>query len=212
MLITYPSHRLAYLSLAALPICAVLAYNVAVFGAPLETGYGESARSDWTETWWHGFAGLLVSPAAGLLVFSPFLVVPIIESVRVLRYPRTLPFACSLAFWTFAAMMGSWWGWAGGWSYGNRMLTDVVPLLAVLSLRPWQARRPLVDGVLLVTATLAIGFHAVGLLDYGWNWHQAHRDAGYDQAWLWDPGRSPIVFYAARYGDLLMGRLGNGLE
>ena len=93
-----------------------------------------------------GFAGLLVSPNRGLLIFSPV----------VAFVPAGLPALIrdrwrSPAFWCFAAaavqfvVYGSYSVWWGGHTYGPRYMLDLIPLLVpagALAAASVRRRRP----------------------------------------------------------------------
>lgn len=131
-------------------------------------------------------AGLLISPARGLLIYNPFLwialVATLLAGVRIFRSP--LATCClAVAVLLFVAIgntnSSSWWG---GWSFGSRLLVDALPALFVLTLiaaqalldplRPqWQrAIVPALGGVALVAG---VGINtAQGLYNpatYTWN-------------------------------------------
>lgn len=193
-------HRFAaFLALAALPLACLLGYNTLAFGSPLRISYGSGATNGWNAVWWQGLAGLLVSPAKGLLVFSPFLVWALVEGVRALCRGADLFAFVALSAWVFLAVMADWWAWYGGWSYGNRMLADSLPLWGML-LIPGCSRMSR-HGWLAFggAAALALAAHALGLLDYGAAWHRAYDVGLTSQGWLWEVKHSPIPFYAYHY-------------
>jgi hypothetical protein len=198
VLIRYRERFLAFALLAALPLLALLAYNQVIFGSPFDLGYG-AAASGWTGVWWQGVVGLLISPAKGLFVFSPFLLLAAVGSIRSLRQPRSLRFYIAIAGWLFVFVMGKMWGWYGGWSYGNRMLTDSLPLWGVLMIA--ECERLSRRGWLWfgLATGFAITVHSLGLFDYGVNWHNTYDQGGAAQGWLWDIKHSPILFYAYHY-------------
>lgn len=117
----------------ALGVAAVLAYNVARFGDPIELGYRDERFSTPFIT---GATGLLFHPHKSLLLFAPIVVV----------FPFTLARLYSRArhaFWlifgnlaiTFA-LAACWYTWQGGWSWGPRLLlVGMIP--AVASAGPW---------------------------------------------------------------------------
>jgi hypothetical protein len=87
-------------------------------------------------------AGHLFSPSRGFLVFTPVLFV---VAYWLVRHRRTLPMvdlvvvaAAALALQLL--LVSSWQIWWGGHSYGPRLLTDVVPWLALLSISAVTAR------------------------------------------------------------------------
>jgi len=190
---------IAFILLAGVPLLCLLCYNTLMFDSPFNLSYGAGVTTGWTTIWWQGLSGLLVSPAKGFFVFSPFLLLALVESIRSIRRLGTLPFHVAVASWVFTLVVSRWWGWYGGWSYGNRMLTDTLPLwglLLILACDRMSWRGWIVFGVAVVFAVIA---HALGLLDYGANWHKAYDVGGFEQGWLWDVKHSPILFYAYHY-------------
>jgi hypothetical protein len=195
----------AFLALGAVPTSGLLTYNTVVYGAPREPGYGGGVGPGWNEVWWQGFIGLLASPAKGFFVYSPVLVLAIPEGVRAVSRPWSLPFYAAAGWMAFVAVMSGWWGWYGGVSYGNRMLTDIVPLAGILLARAcarWSRGGWWLFGALSVAS---VGIQALGLLDYGAFWHRVYDAPAYWDRWIWDVGISPIPFYTARYAGRLLG-------
>jgi hypothetical protein len=80
-------------------------------------------------------AGNLVSPGRGLFLFNPVLLLAPIGLViglrrRRLREPFLLLAAAVVAQWLVISLFPKWWG---GWSYGPRFFSDVIPFLLVLA-------------------------------------------------------------------------------
>ncbi len=153
---------------AALPVLLLAVYQWRVFGSPFSTGYGAEAQEGWSTPLWSGVPGLLVSPGRGLLVESPVLLLAVGAMLRAGRgaSPGWLaPLGLSVAL--FVCVMGKWWAWWGGFSPGNRMLSDALPVLGVAlacGLRDaWPHRRlrvPVVGLAAVSVATaVALTFH-----------------------------------------------------
>jgi hypothetical protein len=202
----------AFAALATMPLIALAAYNTAIFGSPLAMGYGEAATGGWSEVWWQGLLGLLFSPAKGLFVFSPFLMLALPEGVRALLKPRplSLRFCVAVACAVFALIMGVWWGWYGGVSYGNRMLTDAMPLWGLLLVPVCNRFSRIGWTAFGVLAAVAAAVQSLGLLDYGAFWHRVYDTPTYWDTWIWDVQRSPIPFYVFRYWHRLFHGAGAG--
>jgi hypothetical protein len=188
--------RVAALLAWGAPVAALLmAYQWWYFGSPLAHGFsGSGAR--FSELWGQGHLGLLISPAKGLLVFTPVVVVAVAGLVATFRrgerwLPATLG-ASAVAHWI---LMGRWSEWHGGESWGPRMMTDALPLLFVF----------LPDGfnvmprVAPVLAGLSVAVQVLGAFAYDYRWERLHwRAEGRTAAALWDTARSPIPFYLQR--------------
>jgi hypothetical protein len=116
-----------------LPAAAfLLTYNLLAFGT-IRQSYPDS---DLTFSFPPpGWLGLLVSPSRGLFVYSPVLVFAVIgfimawrsRSDRAASLVRDASLAVAGVYAVYASI-GYWWG---GWSYGDRYLSDVAPLFAL---------------------------------------------------------------------------------
>lgn len=119
----------------ALPVALTVAYNLVAF-AKLSGGYGQAgvvSSRFFSNPPVEGIAGLLVSPARGLFVFSPFLLFLPLFFHRVLRdrSHRLLDLALTggvvLLLLVYATV-----DFRQGFSYGPRFLTDALPILVWL--------------------------------------------------------------------------------
>ena len=146
-------------------------------------------------------AGNLISPARGLLIFTPGLLCWIYFAVR---YSRSSPWrhwmalAASLvaAHWLLISNFPHWWG---GHSFGPRLMTDVLPwlaLLGVLATRAWLdgqpgKRRRLELAALLLLWGISAAIHFSGALSFEtqrWNVHPVNLDQHPERLWDWtDP-------------------------
>jgi hypothetical protein len=89
-----------------------------------------------------GLAGILLSPSRGLFIFVPVSLWVLYLVVR--NYP-TLPhralvwlaLAISLVYVPIIACDAKWWG---GWSYGPRLMSDLIPWLVLLAILACKAQ------------------------------------------------------------------------
>jgi hypothetical protein len=153
----------------ALPLAALSLYNLCVLGN-VAGGYGtvrEPVSTFFQHSILEGIAGLLISPARGLLVFSPFLLFVPLGLRHRLRSPASRPLAIALMsaailqLLVYAPM-----DWRAGICWGPRYLTDTLPVLAWL-----LAPAPLVlasFGRMLLGLTIAAGtaVQAIGAFWY----------------------------------------------
>ncbi len=122
-----------------------------------------------------GLAGILLSPSRGLFVFSPIAVVAVWGLVRVFRDDRfTALRPVAVAVVAMCLITARWFSWWGGWSYGPRLLLEVVVLLAFLAIpvaEQVRDSRPL-RAVFVVCFVWSVAVQGVGALAYdvvGWN-------------------------------------------
>jgi hypothetical protein len=121
-------------------------------------------------------AGILFSPARGLLVYVPVVLVPLYLVAR--HWPR-LP-QRKLAALAVAAIsstlvtLACWRVWWGGWSYGPRLLVETVPWFALLTILGIKAfledaeltrnGRTVFIGAAVLLLTLSVTMNAAGAL------------------------------------------------
>jgi len=124
---------------------------------------------------WRGFAGILVSPSRGLLVFSPVMIATFWGLVRVFRDSRFSALRpVGLTALALCFVVVRWHGWWGGWCYGPRLLTDAVTLLAFLAIPvAEEIRKRRTFGVAFaVCLSWSVAVQVAGAFAYdvtGWN-------------------------------------------
>jgi hypothetical protein len=139
---------LAGLAGGAVPAVLLGAYNAACFGSPLSISTAHESYAAFATLVRHGFfgvswptvaglAGLLFSPARGLLVWVPLVAVAALGAIRLgaggdERGSRIALVGSSVAL---VLAMSGYARWHGGWFAGPRYLLPVLPLLFVLVAR-----------------------------------------------------------------------------
>lgn len=143
-----------------------VAINFSTFGALLPRYFLPERVGD-TALFWTALAGNLISPARGLFVFTPITLligVGVVQRIRELTKIEKISVAIILLHWLLISTFPHWWG---GWSYGPRFFTDMMPFFWVL-LFPlvlnlgnvkWSASLPL---VFLPLAAIGVFIHLQG--------------------------------------------------
>jgi hypothetical protein len=191
--------RVVWASLGiAIPVLVIAGYNAARFGSPFETGYGDKAAA-FTNPFWEGFAGLLVSPGRGMLWYFPWVVPAVWGLHRLARQSRAAAVFAGGAFLALLLLYSRWFMWEGGWCFGPRFLVPVMPLLAVpaaLAIHgAWQrpAAKRLFALVCFISAMLALQSVLVSFVDYSFAMHQLVEDS--TAALRWSLEWAPLVAY-----------------
>jgi hypothetical protein len=152
---------------AALPMLLVLIYNLHV-AANVAGGYGVIGKASYFQ---HdalpGVAGLLVSPARGLFVFSPFLLFLVLAWRRPpqSREERRLTVAMSAAV-VLQILLYAKGEWRGGLSWGPRYMTDLLPFLVWMLVPVVTALRGAGRAAFLLAVGVAVAVEAVGAFAY----------------------------------------------
>ena len=184
------------------------AVNLASYGQPLSL-YFEPGRISLHPAFLEAVAGNLVSPARGLLVFSPIVLLSVAGVViatrrRTLGPLEVVAAGCVVAHLVVVSAQNE--GWWGGHAFGPRFLTDVLPLLAFLSLpavqalldAPATAERPSARRAAGVAVALAVAASAVingqgALLKSSTCWNVEPQNIDHDPSRVWSLRHPQVV-------------------
>lgn len=174
----------------------VLAYNLYFFGrllggypAPTFVG-GGSAHSFFLARWAVALTGSLVSPNRGLLVYTLWTAFSFWGAARLwkeksLAWDRALILSLAVIF-TVQATGGDWWG---GWCFGPRYLTDLLPFFAWFLVPVWTHIRaqPVLRVVFAATVAVALWVQVVGAFYYpAGDWDGWPVNVSFEPRRCWD--------------------------
>ena len=187
-----------------LPAVAFFAwYNKAYFLTIANQGYANQINTNWLTPFPWGFLGLWFSPSKGLLVYSPFFVFSLIGFYKTFRkgawredLVNTLFFSIVV---TYTIVLGSWKHWYGGYSFGYRMVSEIIPLLVLLLIpylkSPCFTRTKV---VFCVTLLVSLCFELMGVAFFDGIWHGTYDRGFWNQEWLWSIRNSELIFNLER--------------
>lgn len=192
----YPFARSRFLLWCAIPLLLMLLYSFSMLGSVLTLGQGQHMRLG--DHPFEGFAGVLFSPARGLFVFSPILLLGLLAVPHVLKHGFRIPLMRPLILGTAGVIVvhASWAVWWGGHSFGYRLLSEALPCLIILLAIAWErtirARRWLVaaSGVLFVAAVCA---NALGALVAPCGFDSQPNFIDYHPARLWNVADTELL-------------------
>lgn len=168
-----------YMLLAAAVAIPFLAANLALYGNVLAPYFSDNHLG--TTTFGQALLGHMVSPARGVLTFSPILLLAVVGIWRRARRGewRALDWAVAAALVGHWLVVSAWANWWGGFSFGPRMFADAMPfvvyfLIPVLAAAQTAARPSrlawLAAYLLLLLPSIAIHYRgATSVAAWGWN-------------------------------------------
>jgi hypothetical protein len=111
--------------------------------------------------------GVLFSLRHGFFLWHPVLLLAAAGLFFIYRRDRSLPILLGVMFLAQIYLVGSWNGWWGGHSFGNRLLINSIPALALglAALIDWADRRNLFPAAGVVALTL-IAWNALFFAQY----------------------------------------------
>ncbi len=168
-----------------------IAFNLQIYNT-LFPPYYLPSRLD-SAAIWTGLSGQFISPARGILVFSPIVLLAgpgFWIALRDKQY-RALHLAMGLVFIMHCLTVARFGDWYGGHSYGPRYMTDMLPILIyffIWTVYSWLEKPSWLGGA-VVAALLAVSImmHAVGALNWrGYQWNTDPTNINQSQERLWD--------------------------
>ena len=177
---------------AAAPLALL---NLAAMGDPIG-GYAplQMFQYSWGLPSPEAFLAYLVSPARGMMWFAPITLPAVVGLRWAHRRPESrLAWACLAAVVTAMIQITSYGPWWGGWAFGPRMMTEYVPLLAVVA--AFCPPRLIALGCALCAPVAAI--HTAYAFKGGHSWDE-RRQIDRNPAAVWDVRDSPFT-------DLILG-------
>ena len=196
------------LEMFILPIAVLvglsLAYNYYFVGNLLGHRFTNlAAKGPWANTHdlshplWQGVLGQLISPSRGLLIYMPWTLFSLWGGLRLWRastsfWHRYL-LVSTLGVYFIRAKFSGWWG---GWCYGPRYLTDVLPILAFLLVPIWPVLRSsrLMRIAMGTAVAVAVGIQVLGAFQYSIGvWDSTPNNIDDHQERLWDWKNTQIV-------------------
>ncbi|MBN1434357.1 hypothetical protein JW921_06310 [Candidatus Fermentibacterales bacterium] len=177
------------LASAAVPLGLLAVYSHLVWGSVWLLGQCQGP-SQFTGNVIEGIPGLLLSPARGLLVFSPFFCFSLYWLARKMlaRRARPLDWYLAAAFVITVLAYSMWQRWWGGWCFGYRYLSELTPLL-MLPLA--ECYDELIRGsrglkVLFFALTgISACIHFLGAVVYPSDFHYNPDDIDFNPSRLW---------------------------
>jgi hypothetical protein len=196
------------------PLIFMLWYNHTYFGSAFHTQFfaePNAALSQlvegsflWRTPLAVGLPAVLFSPGRGLFFYSPIFLLSAVELARSWR-PRGDALIRALSIGACAAVFitARWVTWTGGNSYGARLLTDIVPILAIAlyPIHEWLATSVAWRAAFAALAAWSVMTQSIGTFSASFVWNQWALHYPEQRMWLWTD--NPVVDPFERHADLM---------
>jgi hypothetical protein len=194
--IYYRPWLIRYLSWAMLIAIPWIAFNLWIYRLIVPPYYLGAHSYAGAPSFEAAVAANLISPSRGLFVFSPVLLFALSGLVLSLRDKEQRPLhlaygAIVIMTLVTISLTEQWWG---GYCYGPRLMTDVIPYLVYFTAFnfdfsanfSYKKRAAVLTGIALLAATSLV-IHAQGALRSAtWLWNSLPEDIDQNPSRLWD--------------------------
>jgi hypothetical protein len=206
ILVREPRRAVAVGAVAALAFAPWALLHHRLYGNLVGPSVVQMAGDCWSDGAFEAMLGVLFSPGRGLFVYQPWLVLFILAPLAVGRRGGAAPPGWWAFCLTFAALhiglVSAWGCWWGGHCWGSRLASEVVPLLALLCVRPVSLllRSAAWRWVVAAAALASIWVHASAVYLRADRWNDRHiTDRPERMLWSWS---DPPFFCVGRSNPL----------
>lgn len=190
VLLYYRPYFIKFMAIA-LPFALVyFAYNFSVYQQFFPT-YSQVERVLHGQSFFTALAGHLISPARGLFIYSPILLLAFYGLLGQKSVLSRIILSLMLLHWLLIASFPHWWG---GHCYGSRLMTDMLPyfiyfiVLALhkISLKP-SAHQHVFLLVIFPFVLFSFYVHYQGAFNHAvFDWNSIPNDIDQNPQRLWD--------------------------
>jgi len=199
VLIHHTRQCIAFAVWALIPAGLMAGYSITYWGELSALGqghrpgtsHGGHAVAGFSGPLWPGLIGNLFSPARGLFVFSPVLLLGLMYVPRSLRAKWSHPIMPFVLIGLIADvyLYSKWTVWWGGHSFAYRMLIETVPSMILLLAGAWEtwiARRGWLQVIFWPLLAASMLCHFLGAHYYAtsaWNYQPLNVDLHTERLW-----------------------------
>jgi hypothetical protein len=174
-------------------------------------GYASQFLTSWLSPFPEGFLGMWLSPSKGILIYSPVLVFSLVGLYLVFKNSnwkkeenfKYIVFGAIFIMHTL--ILSLWKHWYGGWGFGYRMASDVIPFMVLCivpflnsSLFSLTDRSLTITKIFWITFVFSILVQLFGIAFFDGIWHAAYDRGFRNTEWLWSLKDSEFVFNVRR--------------
>lgn len=181
------------------PLLFLAVYNHTHFGSIISSGYSRNPyyffvymRGNFLE----GFLGQLISPSRGIFIYSPILIFSLYGMYKYLKDRNTLFIYFLLSIFSVIFIYSYYLIWYGGHSFGNRYITDVMPLLILFLVPSFDLMRS--NRLISIVFYLLLGFSVFvqfeGAFIATGIWHSVFNIDSVDTSGLWSWENNQIIY------------------
>lgn len=189
-----------YLLFALIPIIFDFLLTTFTYGNFLNSGYA-THTNHFTYNIIEGFLGMWVSPSKGLITTSPVLIFTFYGFYQAIKKPKlnNLNLYLTAIIFIHMLILGTWYNWFGGYSWGNRMASDLLPII-VFMLIPFVKskyfRMKFFRITFVITTLIGFAIHLMAIALFDTAWHIIYDSKS--RWWLWSIKNSQIIFSIQR--------------
>ena len=185
-----------------LNVAFFLWYNNKYYIGIENQGYTSQLFGSWVSPFPISFIGTWISPSKGILTYSPIFLFSFVGFYLAMKkgWKENVQFIFYFLIVILHTLIMSFWKhWYGGYSFGYRMSSDIIPYLIILMV-PFVKSQSFDKNkiVFWILFYISIFIQVFGIVFFDGIWHAAYDEGFKNTSWLWSIENSEIAFNIRR--------------
>ena len=168
----------------------------AVFFLISSSGIQGQTLNHWRFAFPEAFLGMWLSPSKGILVYSPVFIFSIVGAYLACKKHQYFYMVSAVIVFLHTLIISFWEQWYGGYSFGYRLTSDVIPFLVLLLVPFVELEKHF--KLFIFSVVLSVFVEICGMFFFDGVWHAAYDRGFKNQAWLWSVKDSEAAFNVRR--------------
>lgn len=180
-----------------IPTLFFVFYNNIYYQSITNQGYSSQLENSWSGNFPESFIGMFLSPSKGVLIYSPILILSLVG----FYYGYKKHELVRISFWIVlihCLVLSKWKHWYGGYGFGYRMVSDVIPFFIVPIWYLIESHYEKLKKILFLLMGISFLIQFSGLIFFDSIWHSAYDTGFKDTSWLWSIENSEALFNIRR--------------
>ena len=185
-----------------LNVAFFLWYNNKYYIGIENQGYTSQLFGSWVSPFPISFIGTWISPSKGILTYSPIFLFSFAGFYVAMKkgWKENVQFIFYFLIVILHTLIMSFWKhWYGGYSFGYRMSSDIIPYLIILMV-PFVKSQSFDKNkiVFWILFYISIFMQVFGIIFFDGIWHAAYDTGFKNTSWLWSVKDSELMFNIRR--------------
>jgi len=185
-----------------LNVAFFLWYNNKYYIGIENQGYTSQLFGSWVSPFPISFTGTWISPSKGIITYSPIFLFSFVGFYIAMKkgWKENAQFIFYFLIVVLHTLVMSFWKhWYGGYSFGYRMSSDIIPYLIILMV-PFIKSQSFDKNkiVFWILFYISIFMQVFGIIFFDGIWHAAYDTGFKNTSWLWSVKDSELMFNIRR--------------
>ncbi|MBU1164555.1 glycosyltransferase family 39 protein [Patescibacteria group bacterium] len=186
-----------YLILILIPAFLLSWYSFSYHGSIWALGQARKGIEFFRTPLLTSLAGILISPARGLFVFSPIFLFSLLYFPKIFKKKEdTLIKYLFVSLLLTLILVAKWTMWWGGWSFGYRLIIETIPIWMIFLVLSWEkiiVKNKYLIGFFLLLTIISVYFNFLGTFYFSCGFNNVPNNIDKNTERLWQVKDTQLI-------------------